>query len=78
MRLAPPGPRDPLALTPAPLMPPEARSREAIGLAAAAALGPIMLQVCDECDLVQYPPRAVCAACLGRCVAGAHDYSYRR
>ena len=65
MRLAPPGPRDPLALTPAPLMPPEARSREAIGLAAAAALGQFMLQVCDECDLVQYPPRAVCAACLG-------------
>lgn len=65
MRLAPPGPRDPLELSAAPLMPPGGRSREAIGLAAAAARGRFMLQVCGECGLVQYPPRAVCGGCLG-------------
>ncbi len=65
MRLAPPGPRDPLKLAAAPLMPPGGRSREAIGLAAAAARGRFMLQVCGECELVQYPPRAVCGGCLG-------------
>jgi uncharacterized OB-fold protein len=31
----------------------------------AAASGQIALQRCTVCDAVQYPPREVCAACLG-------------
>ena len=46
---------------------PAARSRAALGLAAAAAEGQFRLQVCEECGATQYPPRDVC----GRCLSGA-------
>ncbi|HJT60879.1 MAG TPA: SDR family NAD(P)-dependent oxidoreductase [Burkholderiales bacterium] len=45
-------------------MPPAARSRVALGLTAAAALGRFELQQCRECGMVQYPPREACQSCL--------------
>jgi NAD(P)-dependent dehydrogenase (short-subunit alcohol dehydrogenase family)/uncharacterized OB-fold protein len=47
-----------------PALPPSSRSRVALGLTAAAALGRFELQVCGECGLVQYPPREACHRCL--------------
>jgi NAD(P)-dependent dehydrogenase (short-subunit alcohol dehydrogenase family)/uncharacterized OB-fold protein len=47
-----------------PLLPPGARSRAALGLTAAAALGRFKLQVCAACGAVQYPPREACHRCL--------------
>ncbi len=44
--------------------PPSARSRVALGLTAAAALGRLELQVCADCGTVQYPPREACHRCL--------------
>jgi NAD(P)-dependent dehydrogenase (short-subunit alcohol dehydrogenase family)/uncharacterized OB-fold protein len=44
--------------------PPRARSRAALGLTAAAALGRFELQVCRACGAVQYPPRDACHRCL--------------
>ena len=44
--------------------PPAARGRVALGLTAAAAEGRFELQVCEECQTVQYPPRAACVHCL--------------
>ena len=49
---------------PPPALPPGRRSRVALGLTAAAALGRFELQVCAECGTVQYPPREVCHRCL--------------
>jgi NAD(P)-dependent dehydrogenase (short-subunit alcohol dehydrogenase family)/uncharacterized OB-fold protein len=49
---------------PKPLQPPGARSRAALGLTAAAALGRFELQVCEHCGAVQYPPREACHRCL--------------
>jgi uncharacterized OB-fold protein len=43
---------------------PAARSRTALPLAAAAALGRFELQACAECGTVQYPPRDACERCL--------------
>src|ERR1700687_2515461 len=57
-------PKNPIARTPQPLLPPGARSRAALGLTAAAALGRFELQVCRACGAVQYPPRAACHRCL--------------
>lgn len=57
-------PKNPLALPPPALLPPRARSRPALGLAAAAATGRFALQVCAACAAVQYPPREACHACL--------------
>jgi NAD(P)-dependent dehydrogenase (short-subunit alcohol dehydrogenase family)/uncharacterized OB-fold protein len=62
--IAPPPKKNPQARTRVPTLPPEARSRAALGLAAAAAEGRFMLQVCGECGTVQYPPRDACSACL--------------
>lgn len=45
-------------------LPPGLRSRAALGLTAAAALGRFELQVCRECGTVQYPPREACHCCL--------------
>ncbi len=56
--------KNPLLPTRLPLLPPGARSRTAIGLAAAAAEGRFALQVCDDCGTVQYPPREACHGCL--------------
>jgi NAD(P)-dependent dehydrogenase (short-subunit alcohol dehydrogenase family)/uncharacterized OB-fold protein len=44
--------------------PPSLRSRAALGLTAAAALGRFELQVCRSCGTVQYPPREACHRCL--------------
>ncbi len=56
--------KNPLLRTRQPLMPPGTRSRAALGLTAAAALGRFELQVCAACGAVQYPPREVCHRCL--------------
>jgi NAD(P)-dependent dehydrogenase (short-subunit alcohol dehydrogenase family)/uncharacterized OB-fold protein len=48
----------------APLLPPGGRSRAALGLTAAAALGRFKLQVCGGCGAVQYPAREACHRCL--------------
>ena len=44
--------------------PPGVRSRAALGLTAAAALGRFELQVCRACGAVQYPAREACHRCL--------------
>ncbi len=62
--LQPPPRKNPQKRTPSPMRPPEARSRAALGLTAAAAEGRFALQVCEECGTVQYPPRDACRACL--------------
>jgi len=64
VRLSPPGKKNPVARTRQPTLPPTPRSRRALGLTRAAALGRFELQVCPACDTVQYPPREVCGACL--------------
>jgi NAD(P)-dependent dehydrogenase (short-subunit alcohol dehydrogenase family)/uncharacterized OB-fold protein len=46
------------------ILPPGTRSRAALGLTAAAALGRFKLQVCEACGAVQYPPREACRQCL--------------
>jgi NAD(P)-dependent dehydrogenase (short-subunit alcohol dehydrogenase family)/uncharacterized OB-fold protein len=56
--------KNPILRTPQPLLPPSMRSRAALGLTAAAALGRFELQVCADCGAVQYPPREVCHRCL--------------
>ena len=60
----PPKRKNPILRTPLPTLPPAVRSRVALGLTAAAARGRLELQVCRDCGAVQYPPRAVCRACL--------------
>jgi uncharacterized OB-fold protein len=45
-------------------LPPSVRSRIALGLTAAAALGRFELQVCKDCGATQYPPREACHQCL--------------
>ncbi len=62
--IVPPPKKDPQKRTRVPTRPSHFRSRAALGLAAAAAEGRFMLQVCAQCDTVQYPPRDACAACL--------------
>lgn len=44
-------------------VPPWARGRVALGLTAAAAEGRFELQVCADCQAVQYPPREACGHC---------------
>jgi NAD(P)-dependent dehydrogenase (short-subunit alcohol dehydrogenase family)/uncharacterized OB-fold protein len=62
--LARPKRRNPILRTRQALLPPRARSRAALGLTAAAALGRFELQVCADCGAVQYPPREACHRCL--------------
>lgn len=57
-------PKNPVARTRQPTLPPATRSRQALGLTAAAAVGRFDLQVCQACQAVQYPPREVCHHCL--------------
>lgn len=45
-------------------LPPWARGRVALGMTAAAAEGRFALQVCRDCQTVQYPPREACHKCL--------------
>ncbi len=56
--------KNPVARTRQPTLPPGMRSRRALGLTAAAAEGRFDMQVCQECESVQYPPREVCHHCL--------------
>jgi len=46
-------------------LPPAARSRVALGLTAAAAMGRFELQQCVDCAAVLYPPREACPRCAG-------------
>jgi NAD(P)-dependent dehydrogenase (short-subunit alcohol dehydrogenase family)/uncharacterized OB-fold protein len=57
--------KNPLARTRLPLLPHGQRSRTAHGLTLAAAQGRFMLQVCDDCQSVLYPPRDACPSCMG-------------
>jgi NAD(P)-dependent dehydrogenase (short-subunit alcohol dehydrogenase family)/uncharacterized OB-fold protein len=45
-------------------LPPWSRGRVALGMTAAAAEGRFVLQVCRQCEAVQYPPRDACHRCL--------------
>src|SRR5262245_4738555 len=56
--------KNPILRTRLPTLPPAARSRVALGLTAAAALGRFELQQCRDCGTVQYPPREACHKCL--------------
>ncbi len=56
--------KNPVLRTRLPTLPPAARSRVALGLTAAAALGRFELQQCRACGTVQYPPREACQKCL--------------
>jgi NAD(P)-dependent dehydrogenase (short-subunit alcohol dehydrogenase family)/uncharacterized OB-fold protein len=56
--------KNPVLRTRLPTLPPAARSRIALGLTAAAALGRFELQQCRDCGTVQYPPREACHKCL--------------
>ena len=56
--------KNPVLRTRLPTLPPAARSRIALGLTAAAALGRFELQQCGECGAVQYPPSEACHQCL--------------
>jgi NAD(P)-dependent dehydrogenase (short-subunit alcohol dehydrogenase family)/uncharacterized OB-fold protein len=56
--------KNPVLRTRLPTLPPAARSRVALGLTAAAALGRFELQQCRDCAAVQYPPREACEKCL--------------
>jgi NAD(P)-dependent dehydrogenase (short-subunit alcohol dehydrogenase family) len=56
--------KNPILRTRLPTLPPAARSRAALGLTAAAALGRFELQQCADCGAVQYPPREACQSCL--------------
>jgi NAD(P)-dependent dehydrogenase (short-subunit alcohol dehydrogenase family)/uncharacterized OB-fold protein len=56
--------KNPVLRTRLPTLPPAARSRIALGLTAAAALGRFELQQCRDCAMVQYPPREACQKCL--------------
>ncbi len=57
--------KDPQKRTAVPMLPPMARSRAALGLGVMAAQGRFGLQVCTQCQAVQYPPRDACVKCLG-------------
>ena len=56
--------KNPVLATRMPTLPPGGRSRAALGLTAAAAEGRLALQVCADCEAVQYPPREACCRCL--------------
>ena len=56
--------KNPILRTRQPVLPPGGRSRVALGLTAAAAIGRFELQVCEVCAKVQYPPREACCGCL--------------
>lgn len=64
MTTASPPRKNPLKRSRSPQLPPQARSRAALGLSVAAAEGRFALQICAECTTVQYPPRDACVACL--------------
>tara|TARA_R110002020_G_scaffold29585_1_gene93323 strand:- start:16922 stop:18169 length:1248 start_codon:yes stop_codon:yes gene_type:complete len=63
-KLLPPGKKNSQLRQKVPTLPPQMRSRAALGLTSAAARGAFLLQHCDECGAVQYPPRDACCSCL--------------
>ena len=63
-KLLPPKKKNPQLRQMVPTLPPQMRSRAALGLTSAAARGAFLLQHCEECGAVQYPPRDACCACL--------------
>ncbi|WP_417416814.1 SDR family oxidoreductase [Hoeflea sp.] len=63
-KLLPPAKKNPQLRQRVPTLPPQMRSRAALGLTAAAARGAFCLQHCDACGTVQYPPRDACSSCL--------------
>jgi hypothetical protein len=56
--------KNPILRSRVPTLPPDRRSRTALGLVRAAAIGRFELQCCAACGTVQYPPREACVACL--------------
>ena len=56
--------KNPILRTRQSTQPPGGRSRVALGLTAAAAIGRFELQQCRDCAAVQYPPREACFKCL--------------
>ena len=58
--------KNPILRTRAPILPPWARSRIGLRLTAAAARGVLELQQCSVCQMVQYPPREMCGACVSQ------------
>jgi NAD(P)-dependent dehydrogenase (short-subunit alcohol dehydrogenase family)/uncharacterized OB-fold protein len=64
MPLMKPKRKNPVRRTPQMNLPPWGRSRVALGLTVAAAEGRFELQVCEDCNAVQYPPREACSACV--------------
>ena len=56
--------KNPVLSTRQSVLPPWTRSRIALGMTAAAAVGRFELQVCADCGAVQYPPREACHRCL--------------
>ena len=56
--------KNPILKTRSPTLPPDRRSRIALGLVRGAALGQLELQCCAACGAVQYPPREACVRCL--------------
>jgi NAD(P)-dependent dehydrogenase (short-subunit alcohol dehydrogenase family)/uncharacterized OB-fold protein len=56
--------KNPILRTRAPTLPPDRRSRIALGLVRGAAVGRLELQRCAACQAVQYPPREACSRCL--------------
>lgn len=63
--LAPPIRKDPLKNTKMGHVSPGLRSRAARGMAARAAQGRFVLQVCTDCQGITYPPRDRCPSCWG-------------
>ncbi|OKH86317.1 SDR family NAD(P)-dependent oxidoreductase [Thalassospira sp. TSL5-1] len=63
--LTPPKRKDPLVRTRAGHVPPGLRSRAARAMAVRAGQGSFVLQVCDRCAVVTYPPRDRCPRCWG-------------
>jgi NAD(P)-dependent dehydrogenase (short-subunit alcohol dehydrogenase family)/uncharacterized OB-fold protein len=58
--------KNPILRTRAPTLPPDRRSRVALGLVRGAAQGRLELQRCGACSAVQYPPREACVRCLSQ------------
>lgn len=50
-------------------LPPRLRSRAALGMTGPAATGRFALQTCEDCNVVQYPPREFCRNCLSSALA---------
>lgn len=56
--------KNPILRSRVPTLPPDRRSRTALGIVRGAAVGRFELQCCAVCGTVQYPPRDACVACL--------------